>query len=303
MTETAPLIRLGLGTAQFGSDYGISNRHGHPPNAEIRAILACTVGSGIRYVDTATTYANAEALLGRHLPPDHRMRIVTKADPVNDLAIEPRHGRRLIDGLRRSLDRLKIERMYGLLVHRVSDLAKAGAEHLVDALIEAKNRNLVSRIGISIYDADELTLAERRFSPEIVQVPLNVLDQRLIDSGTLGRLKMKGAEIHARSVFLQGLLLMDPTTIPEFFETIRGQIADLQTHWARSGLRPLAGCLAFVFDRPEIDVAIVGVNRRSELEEIKAAVASIGDRKSDVPAVLAVNPIYLNPSSWPVRLH
>jgi aryl-alcohol dehydrogenase-like predicted oxidoreductase len=221
------------------------------------------------------------------------------ADPV----IEERHGQRLIDALSRSRDRLKVEQIYGLLVHRVSDLGKPGAEHLVEALLETRSRGLVKRIGVSVYDADELLVAERRFRPELVQLPLNVLDQRPIASGLLARLKALGVEIHARSVFLQGLLLMKPSNLPDFFKEVRDPIAALRNRWTRSGLRPLAGCLAFVLHRPEIDAVIVGVNRRSELEEIGAAIAAIVDREVEVGVVPPIDPIYLNPSRWPARSH
>jgi aryl-alcohol dehydrogenase-like predicted oxidoreductase len=295
------LGRIGLGTAQFGFDYGVSNRHGRPTESEISAILAYAIEAGVRYVDTAAGYDDAEVLLGRLLPSDHAMRIVTKTQPVADQAIEPRHARELTETLQRSRDRLRVEQLYGLLLHHVSDLAKPGAEYLVEALKEARARRLVSRIGVSIYDADELGLAEGRFAPDLVQLPLNVLDRRLLDAGSLARLKTRGAEIHARSVFLQGLLLMEPLELPDYFMSMRNSLTALRRRWEESALQPLAGCLAFVLGCPEVDAVIVGVNRRSELEQIDAAAANLADQDIDLGAIPAVDPTYFNPSRWPAR--
>ncbi len=140
----------------------------------------------------------------------------------------------------------KVSAAYGLLVHQTGDLDKPGWQYLVEALQEAQTRGLVSRIGVSVYDEAQLKLVESRFRPELVQLPLNALDRRLIASGALARLKARGVEVHARSVFLQGLLLTPPSELPDFFRPLRQRLADLRGGWARRGLSPLAACLAFV---------------------------------------------------------
>ena len=113
----------------------------------------------------------------------------------------------------------------------------------------------------SIYDIDQMELVESRFAPELVQRPFNVFDRRLSESGALARLKAAGIEVHARSAFLQGLLLMDPANLPEFFGPLREKIASLHHRWAKQGLRPVAGCLAFMFQHAELDAVVVGVRQ------------------------------------------
>ncbi len=294
------LSRIGLGTVQLGMDYGISNRDGRPDEAEAAAILAQAMTSGVGYLDTAPAYGDAEALVGRLLPDRHGFRIVTKTPAVPAPRIESAHRQQWLDSLERSLDRLRIRRAYGLLVHHVADLDKPGWQHLVDALQEAKARGLVYRIGVSIYNEQQLTLAESRLCPEIVQLPFNALDRRPIAAGTLTHLKTRGAEIHARSLFLQGLLLMPPAGLPDFFEPLQPVLASLRNAWASRGLSPVAACLAFVLRHPAIDAAIVGVNRRVELAEIIAALdeaqATAGSNDEMPPEV---DPIFLDPSRWP----
>ncbi len=185
--------RIGLGTVQFGMHYGVSNRAGRPDEGAVAAILGHAVAQGVGYLDTAPAYGDAEVLLGRYLPAGHTLRIVTKTPPVPDERIDPRQKQQWLDTLARSLDRLKVSAVYGLLVHQASDLDKPGWQHLVDALQEAQARGLVSRIGVSIYDERQLMLAESRFRPELVQLPLNALDRRLILSGALAALEGDGA--------------------------------------------------------------------------------------------------------------
>ena len=201
----------------------------------------------------------------------------------------------------RSLERLRADSLYGLLVHQAADLGKPGWEHLVEALHALKSRGMVGRIGVSVYDEQQLELAESRFRVEIVQLPLNALDRRPIESGLLARLKAQGSEIHARSVFLQGLLLMSPSDVQDFFEPVRPALAHLNAEWARRGLSPLAGCLAFVLRQPEIDAAVVGVNSLAEFDEIADAVAGLADVGDDFAGLPEIAPHYLDPSRWPAQ--
>jgi aryl-alcohol dehydrogenase-like predicted oxidoreductase len=297
------LARLGLGTVQFGLDYGVSNRIGRPDEREIAAILARAAAAGVGVIDTAPAYGEAEVLAGRHLPSGHQLRIVTKSPALTGATIEARHGQQVLDSLAASLDRLKVGAVHGFLVHHSDDLARTGWQHLVDAMREARARGWTSRIGASVYNSDQLALVESRFRPEIVQLPLSVLDRRPIASGMLARLKAAGVEIHARSVFLQGLLLMKPDELPEFFAPLRQTIGRLRETWTQRGLSALGGCLAFALQQPEVDAVIVGVNRLSEFEQIETAVRSLTGDETDITLEHPVDPAYLDPSRWPDFVH
>jgi aryl-alcohol dehydrogenase-like predicted oxidoreductase len=296
------LSRIGLGTVQFGMDYGIANREGRPSEAEVAAILARAVEAGIGYLDTAAGYADAETLIGRHLPSGHRLRIVTKLPPIGEDTIAARHIETMLTALAASLERLRSAQVYGVLIHHASDLAKPGWQHLIDALHEARARGWTSRVGVSVYDENDLALVESRFTPDIVQLPFNALDQRLSASGWLARLHASGTEVHARSLFLQGLLLMDPATVPGFFAPMKGALVKLHAVWAAERRTPLSGCLRCVLDNVDIDAAIVGVNRLHELNEIEAAVARSAEENSEFEFPAVIDPIYLDPRRWPTTL-
>jgi aryl-alcohol dehydrogenase-like predicted oxidoreductase len=293
------LARLGLGSAQFGSDYGLSNRLGRPNEKAVADIVQGAVEAGIGYVDTAPSYGEAEGLIGRYLPAGHKVRIVTKLPPIAAAAVAPHHTRQLLDAIAASLDKLRITRLHGLLVHQTTDLTKPGWQHVVDTLREAQGRGWVNRIGASIYGVDQLALVVRRFVPELIQIPVSVLDRRLIQSSTFARLAARGTEVHARSVFLQGLLLMAADDLPRFFAPIRARLAELHKQWATQGLDPLAGCLGFVLARREIDAVVVGVNRRAEFDEIAAIIGWLAKHPVDVGPVPVIDPSYLDPVQWP----
>lgn len=291
------LTRIGLGTVQLGADYGVSNHQGRPDEAEVAAILACAVEAGLGYLDTAAGYGEAETLIGRHLPDDHDVRIVTKLPPVAEDLVTRRHADAALEALARSLARLDRNAVHGLLLHSARDLAKPGWQHLRDALDEARGRGWAARTGVSVYDADDLALSCERLVPGIVQLPLSTLDRRLVACGWLDRLTAAGVEVHARSIFLQGLLLMDPTALPDFFAPLQPTLARLHAGWA-ARTTPLAGCLDYVLRNEQVDAVIVGVNRLRELKEIVAAVADLDDTIDD-SAPVAVDPTFLDPRRWP----
>jgi aryl-alcohol dehydrogenase-like predicted oxidoreductase len=296
------LSRIGLGTVQLGANYGISNRDGRPNETEVAAILARAAEAGVGYLDTAASYVGGETLIGRHLPHGHKLRIVTKLPPIAEETIAARHTEAMLSALADSLERLRAARVHGVLIHHAQDLGKPGWQYLVDALHEARARGWTSRIGVSVYDASDLALVESRLTPDIVQLPFNALDHRLADSGWLARLHAAGVEVHARSLFLQGLLLMEPATVPGFFSPVSGALAKLRVGWAAQKMTPLSGCLRDVLRNADIDVAIVGVNRLHELNEIEAALAGLGDEDVELGPAAAIDPIYLDPRQWPTAL-
>jgi aryl-alcohol dehydrogenase-like predicted oxidoreductase len=286
-------MKLGLGSAQFGSDYGVTNTSGKVAAAEIDGILRLAAESGIKVIDTAAAYGDSEAALGSALWPSHPFFLVTKCLPVKAQRIRPDDARQVKDGFLRSLEKLRQPAVYGLLVHQAADLRKPGAELLVKELLELKQQGLVSRLGASFYNATEVSSILRL---EIAQVPVSIADQRLVADGTLKRLHGEGVEIHARSVFLQGLLLAE--RIPDSLADRARPLQRITAHARAAGVSRLALALGFVAAIAEVDVALVGATSRDELEEIVAALGSAG-RADDVSHLAVEDEALLNPSRWP----
>jgi hypothetical protein len=261
------MIRLALGTVQFGLNYGIANRSGQVVESEVGAILARAAAVGIDTLDTAIAYGQSEACLGRAGVTGWR--VITKlpplSQPVADVAqwVEEQIGG--------SLRRLGIAQLEAILLHRSHDLLGPQGETYLRTLHDLKAAGLTRAIGVSVYDPWELDRLWPFWRPDVVQAPCNVLDRRLIHSGWLGRLVSAGARVHLRSAFLQGLLLMPARGRPDMFARWTG-ILDRWSGWCdERAVSPLAGALAFVQSLPGVERLVVGVDCTAHLEEILAA--------------------------------
>jgi len=285
--------RLGLGTAQFGMNYGISNRAGRTPESEVAAILARAWEAGCRVLDTAAGYGESETVLGRVLSPSLAFRIVTKTPPVGANGAAAGIG----DTFAEQLVRLRRERVYGLLVHRASDLLGPGGDGIFDELCRLKDLGQVERIGASVYEGAEIDALLARFDLDIVQLPVNVFDQRLVESGRLARLKERGIEIHARSAFLQGLLLMSPHELPDSLGALRRPLEGFRAAAQEREMSPLQAALSFVKSLDAVDVAVVGVTSRAELEEVLRAFDS--PIPFDAAPFACGDARLVNPALWP----
>lgn len=251
--------RLGLGTVQFGQAYGISNTRGQVPAAEVGLILELAARAGLGLLDTAANYGEAEKVLSQFNT--QPFRIVTKTASLA-------HGVEAVVGrARRSVQLLGHVDM--LLVHAASDLHSPNGPALWRALQALKDEGTVGGIGISAYVAEDPVALAKTFRPDAMQLPFGLLDQRVAQNGTLARLKDMGVEIHARSVFLQGLLFLKepPQPLREAAPLLDG----VRAHLARANTTPLAAAMGFVLSRTDVDVAVVGVTGHRQLEEILAA--------------------------------
>ncbi|MET4371927.1 D-threo-aldose 1-dehydrogenase [Bradyrhizobium sp. LB12.1] len=283
--------RIGLGTVQFGSDYGISNTKGQVPAPEVARILHSAHAAGIRVLDTAASYGSAEEVLGAALVPGQDFAIVTKALPLS-------HGLEQVERrARRSLDLLGRRPADAILVHAAGDLAGPDGSRLWALLERLRDEGLYRRIGISAYFADRPLELARRYRPDLMQLPFSLLDQRLQQSGQLALLKELDIEIQVRSVFLQGLLFMDPAQLPPRLAHAGPALANTQARIRQAGVRLIEAALGFVLAQDDVDVTVVGVTNTHELAQIVAALAT---RVSDIDwrACAIDDPVTLTPSLW-----
>jgi aryl-alcohol dehydrogenase-like predicted oxidoreductase len=289
-------MRLGLGSAQFGSDYGITNAGGKVAANEVARMLELAAVNGIKVIDTAAAYGESESALGRALGADHPFLLVTKCQPLAAPRIDTAAALKVRDAFLRSLEQLGQSSIHGLLVHQAADLRKPGADLLVEQLVALKKQGLVARLGASFYGAHEIPAVAAVLKLDIAQVPVSIADQRLVADGTLRRLHDAGVEIHARSVFLQGLLLADE--IPPALAGRARPLQRIRAHARAAGVSMLALALGFVGAIAEVDVALVGATRCGELEEIVQALDA-APRAADLSHLAIDDEELLNPSRWP----
>jgi len=286
-------VKLALGAAQFGLDYGIANEAGQVSLGEAQSVLSLAKANEIDVLDTAIAYGASEEVLGK--VGIDGFRVVTKfpslPDDQNNVASW------VTEQVRESLARLGQKKLYGLLLHRSEDLWGSKGAQLIQALADLKNDGFVQKIGVSIYSPDELEVVCNKIKIDLVQVPLNVIDRRIETSGWLGRLKDDGVEVHTRSAFLQGLLLMERSKIPQKFS----RWSDLWDQWHEklqdSGASPLEACLAYPLSLEQVDQVIVGVDNASQLSEIVQTAKNVNEGP-DTSFMRSTDLDLINPSNW-----
>lgn len=291
-------LNLGLGTVQFGLDYGISNPGGKTPPLEVAAILRMALASGIDLLDTAPAYGDSEQVLGTSLAAIAKPRIVTKTPQFNTSTVKAADARRLTEAFAISLKNLRVPSVHGLLVHRVEDLFLPEGHRLFDAMLELRARKLVQKIGASVYSGSQIERALERFDFDLIQLPMNVLDQRLATGDILPALKLRGIEVHARSAFLQGVLLQTPSALPQRFNPIKALLTTYHDWLAGNGLSPAQGALAFMRRQAHVDCTIIGVATANQLSEILAAWQHPIPTEMDFRVFACADAHYIDPRLW-----
>jgi aryl-alcohol dehydrogenase-like predicted oxidoreductase len=258
--------KLALGTAQFGFDYGVANRNGRIAKDEVRLILAEAARAGVDVLDTAIAYGESEKIIGEVGGAGFRISTKIPELPLATGDIAPLVQRHV----EASLDRLKIKRLEAVLLHRPAQLSGERGVEIAEALKAVKEKGFAKKIGVSIYDPSELTEITAVMQPDVVQSPFNILDRRLVSSGWLARLKTMRVEVHIRSIFLQGLLLMSPLERPSRFSQWR-EIWHVWDNWlANNQLSGLEASFRFALHQADVTKVVIGVDSLHHLRQILA---------------------------------
>ena len=295
MTTRELAARLALGTAQFGLAYGINNAVGQPSRAAVADVVREARDAGINLLDTAAVYGDAEARLGEMPELTRDVEIVTKVGNAPDAG----------EQLRASLGRLRRPAVAGALFH--SALAFSSRDAGWQALLAARAAGETAKVGLSVYrmahllNGDFETVSGSAAQPDLLQIPLSVLDQQFIPH--LPRLAGQlGIEIHARSAFLQGLLLREPDQLPPFFQPLAPKLRRLRGLAADAGMPLAALLLLFVAQTPGVRRVVIGVDSVANLtENLRAADhwdAALALRPH-LEALADPDDIFTLPYTWP----
>lgn len=286
-------MKLALGTAQFGMPYGIANQAGQVSRMEAKSMLQLAAANGIDTLDTAIAYGESEACLGE--VGTQGFKLVTKLPPIPEGCADVNGW--VQEQVTASLARLGVKGLYGLLLHRPEQLLGSNGKSLYQALQALKDSGQVQKVGVSIYAPSELEVITKRFRIDLMQAPFNIVDRRLHTTGWLQRLKDASIEVHTRSVFLQGLLLMPQAAIPPKF----APWSDLWEKWHKwlvdHDTSSIQACLAFSLGFTEIDRLVVGADNVSQLEQIIISATSSAP-PVDLPDLHCSAENLINPSCW-----
>ncbi len=285
-------MKLALGTVQFGLNYGIANQSGQVSLDQAREVLGLARLHGIADLDTAIAYGDAEVRLGQMGV--QGFRVVTKLPPLPaglaDVGVWAKAQ------LVASLQRLGLDCVYGLMLHRSADLLGPQGPALIRALQDMQADGRVQNLGISIYAPSELDAVMPLLDWGLVQAPFNLVDRRLQTSGWLQRLKELDVEVHTRSAFLQGLLLTKTEALPPKFLPWLALWQRWHAWQRATACSALGACLAFAQSFPEVDRVVVGVDGPAHLRGIFAALSEPVSQYW--PEIASDDDRLVNPSRW-----
>ena len=276
-----------LGTAQFDLKYGIKNKYQKLNNKKITNIIGTAEKFGIDMLDTADSYGDAHKILSQFNL--SKFKIISKITYKKNLTkIE------FDDYISNILKRLKIKKIYSILLHNPNKFKIADLENYFLYLSNLKNKGIISKIGFSIYDPSEFYIYSKYFLPDIVQGPLNIFDRRFIKSNFLNELKSKKIEFHARSIFLQGLVLMKSRN--KYFDKWESYFELLNKELNNTNLKNYEYALNYVKQQKLVNSIIFGVDSS---QHIKNFMNSLKIKNIKINDDLEINDKkIINPTQW-----
>jgi len=285
--------KLSLGSVQFGLNYGIANQSGKAKPSEVKKILQLAKNSNVDLIDTAISYGDCEKIIG-----DigiKGFKFVTKLPDLHKDCVDIESW---VEGkVKSSLRHLGIQSLYGLLIHSSDNHLNNSGKKLINALNRMKLDGLVKKIGVSIYDPNECEQVMKLTRFDIVQAPLNIIDRRLIVSGWFSKLHSEEIEIHTRSVFLQGLLLMPRNKIPSKFN----KWSNIWNQWAnkleKDNLDAVSVCLSYPLSLKGVSRVIVGVDNLKQFKNIILA-SKEKNKIEDLSFMISNDVKLINPFNW-----
>jgi aryl-alcohol dehydrogenase-like predicted oxidoreductase len=281
-----------LGSAQFGSDYGISNINGKPSQIEIFDILSSAYDHGIRYLDTAEAYGGAHKLIGdfHKKNPDRKFEVNTKF-PKSDIG-------NVEFIINKYLFELNITHIDTLFFHSFQSYYNYRSS--IDNLMSLKRIGLIKKIGVSVYTNEEIEKVIEDKNIDLIQAPFNLFDNINKRGKVFDNAIKRGKKIQIRSVFLQGLFFLKPNSEKNITKLLANELDMLRIISTNSRLPISTIALNYSLDQPLIDSLIIGVNTKEELLDniLKANInlpLNITDQINSIDIFDLNN---LNPSKW-----
>ena len=258
------MVNICIGTAQFGMPYGIANKSGIPSLSNVKKIINKSLRNKVLYFDTAQSYEKSEIILGnafKNIENKKNIKVITKISPKTSFS----STNEIINSGLESIARLKIDFLYGFLAHRISQVK---SKNFLKAMRQLKKEKLIKKFGASVYYPSEALTILENLEIDILQIPVNILDKRWIESGVISLAKKKNVKLFFRSIFLQGLIFLNPE-----------ELSALNMSWTNSYLEEFRNLvLDYPYTAKELsfgilsnltknNVLIIGIDNINQLQE------------------------------------
>lgn len=291
--------RLVLGTAQLGMPYGIAHRTGQPSIETVREIVLTAWNNGICEFDTAQAYGQSEKNLGhvfKDLTISDQVKVTTKPHPeLNHL--DPKC---MMQALEQSLDRLNVNKLHCIMLHRedLLDLWEKGLYKILESFVQ---KGLVGHIGVSVYSPQSALQAIRTKGIQIIQLPTNILDRRFEKAGVFELAEEQGKEIYIRSIFLQGLLLLNPGNLPRLVNGCGEILIDLAEYAKAKNVSVKSLALGYISTKMPLAKLVIGAETADQVIEnvnLSKQFISVNIVEEVMTRYTNIDEKILDPSKW-----
>ena len=261
-------MKLCLGTVQFGMNYGIKNQR-QPSLKDSIDMLDWATQNGVEAIDTAVAYGTAEFVVGeflkKHTIPRDKLFISSKFLPNALDKIEPKNYARTIEEhLDEQLKHLNTDYLDAYLFHSSS---YAFDDQKLEALYQMKLKGKVKHCGVSVYYPDEAMKCLESSLVDFMQLPFSIFDQRMREEGVFDSAKHSKTQIHSRSAFIQGLILMSENEVPEFLSEAKPIVKKIDELCNKYEISRISLAINFVKQFDVISHLVIGVDNLDQLQE------------------------------------
>lgn len=284
-----------LGTAQFGSHYGINNKSGIPDFKQVNKILNYAHDNEVTILDTSEAYGNSQNKIGEfHKKSKKKFKVITKFSNNNFSS-----RLNLEKHLQNNLNVLGVNNIYSYMFHSFNDFNQYGA-FFFDQLVKCKEKGLIEKIGVSIYDNEEFDLLIRNYKIDLIQVPFNLFDNLNLRNALFDKAKFHNIEIHTRSTFLQGIFFKKLNSIDPFFSGFKENLIKVHQIAKSYNTDILSLSLNYAVRQQKIDKILIGIDNFSHLKKCLNTfeIKQIDDMIDSINKINFENKNLLNPTLW-----
>ena len=284
--------KIVLGSVNFGSVYGINQKK--IKFQEVVKILSHAKLNGLKYIDTAQLYKSEEIIAKYN---KHRFKIITKIF----FNSQHKNFKKTEREVSKSILNIKGHILDTVMFHNSKILFTKSGEQIFKNLNKLKKNGDFNKIGVSIYDFKELKFLLKKYKFDVIQCPFNILDKRIIFENWVNVLKKKKVEVHARSIFLQGLILnKNFRKSKNFFSNANNTFRDFELFIKKNKISALECALNYVIKNKKIDKVVIGIDSLKQFKQILNSYL-----KKNISFKFKIKKLeekFYNPSKWPKNI-
>ena len=279
--------KLILGSVNLNQKYGLSKNE--IKIEEYKKIINFLSKKGKVFLDTASDYNGAEKIIGDF--DLKNMNIITKIkiNNVKKNLIE----KEIFEKITNSKKIFKNNKIYAVLIHNPDCLLKHYGKIIFKCLKNLKDKKVFKKVGISIYDFESVKKITSKYNLDIIQLSYNVFDQRLNNEEILKNLKKRKIEIHARSIFLQGMLLKKKFNYIKNI-SLKKKLVQWNKWLKTKNLKSLDVCVSNSILNSDINKTVVGFDNYLQFKKY----LKVNLKKNDISLLNTNNKKIINPNLW-----